>query len=83
MLSELRPSPAAFTVLSQCLGLGPILKLFLFNKKEGVWLPCDKQKMGKDTSMPNATEKKSPNSLMLLLCQLGLLAVEVVIGSGS
>lgn len=34
--------------------------------------------------MPNATEKKkSQTSLMLLLCQLGLLAVEVVIGSGS
>lgn len=34
--------------------------------------------------MPNATEKNpTQTSLMLVLCQLGLLAVEVVIGSGS
>ena len=39
--------------------------------------------MGKETSVPSATEKESPNSLVLLLCQLGLLAVGVVIGSGS
>jgi len=78
-------------LLSQCLGLGPILKLLLFNKKGGGWLKYKylvkkrrkKKEVEKRHECLMQQKKKSQTSLMLQLCQLGLLAVEVVIGSGS
>lgn len=83
-------------LVSQCLGLGPILKLLLFNKKGGGWLKYkyleggrknEEEKKKKEVEKRHEClmqqKKKPQTSLMLLLCQLGLLAVEVVIGSGS